>query len=326
MYDVEVQGQGPEQVVTLHDLASKSKVKVAPNLGFSCFSFVATLNDAEHDLLYAGPEWPDPSARATHHGIPLLAPFPNRIRNGRYAYDGHEYTLPLNEHGRNAIHGFVMDRPWNHTKGISDEGAWIRGEFQLSRDAEALVSLWPADFKLAVTYRLTGTKLHCLIEVENPDSKPLPFGFGTHPYFRFPQTAACQWRVPVSQHVELEKCLPIGKAKGLNGAEAELPTGVSLNTRTFDDVYTGLVAKNGRVEAELIDNDRKIGIRQSHDPAFRYAVLFTPVHGQAVCVEPYTCVTDAINMYGWSDYDPGLWRLDPGQKRTLWIELEAFSF
>jgi aldose 1-epimerase len=46
-------------------------------------------------------------------------------------------------------------------------------------------------------------------------------------------------------------------------------------------------------------------------PAFRELLVFTPPHRQAVCLEPYTCVTDAINLQA-RGIDAGLLVLPPG--------------
>ena len=46
-------------------------------------------------------------------------------------------------------------------------------------------------------------------------------------------------------------------------------------------------------------------------PVFRELVLFTPPHRKAVCLEPYTCPTDAVNLaargldVGWQVVAPG---------------------
>src|SRR5262245_50760764 len=43
----------------------------------------------------------------------ILAPWPNRLRDGQYTFDGSELTLPLNEPDQhNAIHGLVRWLPW----------------------------------------------------------------------------------------------------------------------------------------------------------------------------------------------------------------------
>ena len=59
---------------------------------------------------------------------------------------------------------------------------------------------------------------------------------------------------------------------------------------------------------------------------FRESVLFVPPHRRAVCVEPYTCVTDAVNLQqrgvdaGWRELPPeGNWS---GVVEFRWNPLE----
>jgi aldose 1-epimerase len=53
---------------------------------------------------------PEPaSPRHPYHGV-LLAPWPNRIRGGKYALGGKNYQLAVNEDFGNALHGLLFDR------------------------------------------------------------------------------------------------------------------------------------------------------------------------------------------------------------------------
>ena len=46
------------------------------------------------------------------HGAPLI-PWPNRLADGRYSFDGVDYQVALTEPTkRNAIHGFLRWRSW----------------------------------------------------------------------------------------------------------------------------------------------------------------------------------------------------------------------
>ena len=46
------------------------------------------------------------------HGAPLI-PWPNRLADGRYRFDGTDYQVSLTEPDKhNAIHGFLHWRPW----------------------------------------------------------------------------------------------------------------------------------------------------------------------------------------------------------------------
>jgi aldose 1-epimerase len=85
-----------------------------------------------------------------------------------------------------------------------------------------------------------------------------------------------------------------------------------IEDRFIDDVYTGLVLDDGWFTAEIRDpsNGRTIGVRS--DIGFREHVVFAPLHAPVVCLEPYTCTTDAFNLAA-QGLDAGLIVLEPGQ-------------
>lgn len=46
------------------------------------------------------------------HGAPLI-PWPNRLADGRYSFDGEDHEVALSEPAKgNAIHGLLRWRPW----------------------------------------------------------------------------------------------------------------------------------------------------------------------------------------------------------------------
>jgi Aldose 1-epimerase len=58
--------------------------------------------------------------RDSAHGAPLI-PWPNRLEDGRYPFDGATYQVPLTEpEKRNAIHGFLLWQPWEAAEPDAD--------------------------------------------------------------------------------------------------------------------------------------------------------------------------------------------------------------
>ncbi len=311
---------------TIHILASDAgdRCEVWPALGFNCFSWKTVKGGQTLDLLYADPQLFD-NGRPTRSGIPILFPFPNRIRAGRFSWDGRQFALPQNDaNKKNAIHGFVCRRPWRLTgSGADASGGWLTGEFQLSRDDPDSQPLWPADFVLKVTYRLLPGKLRVEAEVHNPDRLSLPFGIGYHPYFTVPivpgaKAEECLIQVPAGSFWKLDETLPTGEVLSVDSArDFRQPRpfgGVSV-----DDVLTGIATDRSsgglRFNGSMTQGDRKLHFWSS--PCFRELVVFTPPQRQAFCLEPYTCPTDAINMpdhgkaVGWLSLPPGgNWKAD----------------
>lgn len=314
-------------VITLTDSRTGSTARIAPELGFNCFEFTAHVRDWTIRVLEADPAFADGSQRPSGHGIPILFPFPNRIRDARYFWDGREYSIPA-ETGRhdkagNAIHGFCLDRPW---RVISRGDRFVVGQFQLSVDAPERRPLWPADYLIEVRYELRGASLRGDIRIENPGSVPLPWGFGTHPYFHVPldessRLGNCLVEVPACQEWVLQDSLPTGNCREVTRAK-DLREGEYLDVLQLDDVLTDLQAENNVVACAIYDEAAGLQVTQRCGPEFREYVVFTPPQRPCVCLEPYTCATDAINLHA-RGIDAGLRVLNPGQQAHLWFEITA---
>ena len=112
-------------VIQIADSSSGSLARIAVDQGFNCFSFVARVNSGESVSVIEAPEgFENGGTPIGHNGIPILFPFPNRIRGGRFSWDGRDYHLPpslvpYDETG-NAIHGLCIDRPWRVVDQSSD--------------------------------------------------------------------------------------------------------------------------------------------------------------------------------------------------------------
>lgn len=311
-------------VVTIRDLHTGSTARIAPELGFNCFQFRVAHAGSFIDVLDAVSGFEEGGQRASGSGIPILFPFPNRIRQGRFVWAGQEYVIPGADKWGNAIHGFCLDRPWR----VIDAGPdFVTGQFQLSLDAPDRLSLWPADFILEVTYELIHNRLRANFRISNPSSSvDLPWGLGTHPYFKLPLGADsrpmdCTIDAPVSHCWELIDCLPTGKILPIP-AERDLRDGVYPALLQLDDVFTGVDIVGPQFDCTIIDESAGLQITQTCPPIFRELVVFTPPNRNAVCLEPYTCPTDAINLAA-QGLETGWRTLSPGSEFHTWIDLTA---
>jgi aldose 1-epimerase len=311
-------------IYVLEETTGQARAEILPATGFNCFAWNVNQGGTNFDLLYSDPQLFH-GGKPTRSGVPILFPFPNRIRDGRFTWAGKEYRLPLNDpSGKNAIHGFACTRTWRVVEhGADPAGAWVTGEFQGSVDAVDARGLWPADYLIRVTIRLEVRALHIQAVVENPDREPLPFGLGYHPYFHVPAVAGetgAEYRVQAgpSQLWDLRDGLPTGKLLPVDAAR-DLRNPRRLEELNLDNVFKsaplGLSAKDGFVhQASVWRPGSKLDlVRLETAPAFRELVVFTPPHRQAICFEPYTCITDAINLQQ-QGVEGGLLVLAPGQR------------
>lgn len=307
--------------VHLHDPASGARATILPALGFNCVSFRVPLGGREIEALWTEPGFDKLDKRAAGSGIPILFPFPGRIPGTSLEYDGRMYPLLPGDGRGNAIHGFVLDRPW---RVLEQSGQHVVGCFQASIDDPSLLARWPADFQLTVSYRLAGNRLEVTATAANPSDRELPCGLGFHPYFRVPlggpSADDCRVRVSASEFWELAEMLATGRRLPVD-ERRNLVAGRRFADLELDDVLTGLVFSDGWCTAWIEDPGSGRALMLRFDESFRHCVVYNPPHREAICIEPYSCVPGPFQLEA-TGIDSGLWRLAPGETRRAELTIE----
>ena len=103
---------------------------------------------------------------------PVLFPIVGSLNNGKYRYDGKEYSM--------SQHGFARDMEFELTKQTDDELV-----FEL-RSTEDTFAKYPFHFGLEAGYRIDGSNLIVSWKVRNCDNKEMFFSIGGHPAFMCP--------------------------------------------------------------------------------------------------------------------------------------------
>jgi aldose 1-epimerase len=219
-------------------------------------------------------------------------------------------------------HGFVRDKAWRVlATGASDSaGAWITSRLEASQYAAAILQQFPFPFCLDVTYRLREAILSMETVVHNSGAHAMPMGFGIHPYFRCPVPGTVC--VPARQRWELEDSLPTGTLLAVDGAY-DLRQPRDVTSLALDDIYTDLIADtDGLVRCILQDQQHGIQTTVAFDASqFPHVVVYTPpAPRQAICIEPYTCPTDGLNLQE-RGIESNLVVLQPGETRHFLISV-----
>lgn len=283
---------------TITDPTTGSQATILVGFGFNCYKLIAQpAGTAPVDVLWSAPNFENGTERPSHSGIPLLFPYPGRLRGTTLTYGGKTYELAGNDTRGNAIHGYVLNRPW---KVIEHGGSRIVGQFRASERDPSILKQWPADFCLTVSYELVGSTLRSTVTVENPDAKPLPHGFGSHPYFRVPlgRTGSgddCRVQVPAKSYWELVDMLPSGRKLPAVGPRG-LHDGLNFGDAKLDDVFTDLTFNGGRCRTSIVDPQSQRQVSVTFDDKFTECVVYNPPHRQAICIEPYSCAPDQFAM------------------------------
>ena len=107
---------------------------------------------------------------------PILFPIVGKAPDNTLTIDGKSYEM--------GQHGFARRSEFT----LAEEGPHAC-RYQLTA-SEATRKAYPFEFLLALTYSVEGRTLTVAAEVENRDSRPMPFGFGFHPAFVWPLPGA----------------------------------------------------------------------------------------------------------------------------------------
>jgi aldose 1-epimerase len=242
----------------------------------------------------------------------VLIPFPGRVAEGRYSFDGRSFQLERNDkEGPNAIHGFVRTLPWK-VRDVLANGV----TFDLSLDATAYGRKgYPFSLAISVTYGLDHRGLSCSFAVQNVGRQAAPVGVGFHPYFTVGTALIdeADAKIPCAGYVEFnERLVPTGTILDVTGGEWDYRRYRQIGSRRFNHCYVDLERdQEGMATASLrhVENGRAIDIVM--DRSFSAIVVYTgdaivDAPRRALAIEPMTCATDALNHPEW-----GLKRLLP---------------
>ena len=217
----------------------------------------------------------------------FLFPFPNRIRDGKYAFEGKKFEVPINDiQGNNAIHGLVAFKKFE----IND---FSTNELELVYNYRGNLESYPFSYQFKVKYSLLQNHELCLeFEIANTGKTTMPCGFGWHPYFGFEGSTIGDFKLklPIRNKLELdERLLPTGEK------ELERFQVISLKNSILDHIYE-MKNRNGLQVIELRDKANKIKVYQSAgENGLNYFVIYTPPSRNCVAIEPQSCPTNAFN-------------------------------
>jgi len=243
----------------------------------------------------------------------VLAPWPNRVRDGVWTLDGRPQQLDITEPpNRNAIHGLLRNTPYR-----------LLAQGPSSVTLGALIAPqhgWPFLLDTSVRYQLEPDGLTVTHAVQNLSSQRAPWAVGAHPYFRVGDVPIEQLSVTLTAEVRIQlddRANPGAEhavdAPGTGGA-GDLRSGRPLDGLTLDSPYGRLANRDARADIAWLTAPDGSTTTLWADPAFGWVQAYTPREfprpsgpGLAVAIEPMTGPPDALNS------GTGLIWLEPAQ-------------
>jgi aldose 1-epimerase len=225
----------------------------------------------------------------------VLIPWPNRLEDGSYEFDGKQHQLPLNEpERRNAIHGLVR---WT---------AWSTAEREAHRVVMQHVLYpqpgYPFLLRTSIEYELSDRGLRVRTTTTNLGSERCPFGRGAHPYLTLGTTTIDRLflTLPAATVLKSEqRGLPID-SKALDGSDYDFRQSRPIGSTVLDHAFTDLQRdESGTASVKLRDPDTGIQVSLWVDHSYPYLMLFSGdplanVSRRSLAVEPMTCPPNAL--------------------------------
>jgi aldose 1-epimerase len=225
-----------------------------------------------------------------------LVPFSNRIREGRFRFQGREVVLPRNRPPeRHSIHGHGWQAEWEVLEATTSSAL-----LQYRHDAGA----WPWAYRARQRFTLTSARLTVELMLRNESDAPMPAGLGWHPYFpRTPRTtltaeAEAMWLTD-------DEMLPTTLVEP---PAADLARGVGVEAVSLDNCFVGW---RGHAVIDWPELDARVVMRA--ETPLDFLTVFTPPGRPFLCAEPVSHATDAVNLVGAGRTDTGLRVLPPGE-------------
>ena len=228
----------------------------------------------------------------------VLAPWPNRLADGRYEFNGVRAQAALDEpERRNAIHGLVRWLPWT---------LQTRHQNQLSLRLQLHPSPgYPFSLLLELDYHVGRDGLTVTTRARSLEQSLIPFGLGFHPYL----TAGTETidgailQLPARHTLDVDdRGLPTGALTPVEGTDRDFTTSRFVGPAVLDTAYTTLERDDeGRAWAVLDAPGGAAGAALWVDQSFPYLMVYTgdtlselPRRRRAVAVEPMTCPPNAL--------------------------------
>ena len=271
-----------------HEISGGGYVAVVTECG-------ASLRLLEYDGRPLVLGWDEDAQTSSGRGQ-LLAPWPNRVRDGRYSFEGRDLQLPLTEPKLgHASHGLVR---------------WV--SWTLEEHTEQSVSLvyrlmsqpgYPWTLDLHVLYDLSADGLTVTFTATNLSRSPAPYALGAHPYLTAGPGPVDGWELTLPARTRVlvdERLVPTG-TEDVRDTDLDFRIGRPVRTASLDTAFTDLTReRDGRVEVTLRDPRGGQGVALWMDVQHSWVQVFTgdalPAHArESLAVEPMTAPPNAFN-------------------------------
>lgn len=257
------------------------------------------------------------AVRPSYRGATLV-PWPNRVVDGTYEWDGTAHQLALTEPARgHALHGL---------------GTWLDYDVAEQSDSEAVLTAtipaqdgYPFTLEISVRFSLDDEGLHTEVTARNDSTFDAPFGTGPHPYLVAGDGHVDDWSLTIPAAAVLavteDRLIPTGLVDVADGP-FDFRRHRAIGDTFIDHAFTGFDSENGFTEVRVTAASGT-GVAMRWEAACPWVQVHTADKPDAaesrlgLAVEPMTCPPDAFNS------GTDVIRLAPGESTSASWSIRA---
>jgi aldose 1-epimerase len=266
-----------------YEIAGGGWTAVVTELGATLRSLTADGRDVVHGF--------DVDASPSGGRGQQLVPWPNRIRDGKYEFEGKTQQLALTEPARH-----------NASHGLSRHVAWRLVDRQLDRVTLGLRIFpqpgWPGILDAQLSYAVGDDGLSVDVSATNVGPSPVPYGYGAHPYLTVGEETVDEVSVtiPAGSYLAVDDRMLPTEVLPVEGTDFDWRAGRQIGSASLDTAFTDLSRDaEGRWEVSVTLGERCSFLWGDADT--HWAQVFTggPYRNWSIAVEPMTCGPNAFN-------------------------------
>jgi aldose 1-epimerase len=276
-------------------------------------------------------------AKPGQNGIPLLAPFANRLDEPAFYANGKKYNFDMelgNVRGPIPIHGFLTNATdWVLVEARADDrAAWVTSRLEFYRNPQYMQQ-FPFAHTVTMTYRLQDGMLEVRTRIDNASREPMPVAIGFHPYFQLTDSSRDEWTLSIAAKTHwilAGNKIPTGETQEISKRLPD-PHNVRLKDVSLDDVFSDLERDaQGRAVMSLKGRQQQLDVLVG--PKYRSVVVYTPPQPAnapagrgSIAIEPMAGITNSMNLA-----HKGLYRdlqsIPPGGfwEESFWLRPKGF--
>jgi aldose 1-epimerase len=265
------------ELVELADATAQMNVSVVWSMGNAW-----RIQVKGKDLVRTSAALADFQARPGFNGMPLLAPFANRLDQTAFYANGRKYNFDLelgNVRGPIPSTGYVNgSKAWQLVEVKADQrSAWVTCRLDFYKDP-LYMAQFPFAHTITMTYRVSDGTLEVHPRLDNLSTEAMPVVIGFHPIFELPEGNRNDWTVSLdakTHWIEIPQRLPTGETQPIENFFGSDRTKIELKKYALiDDVFTDLIRDaNGRATMKLMGNGQELHV--SLGPKFKTVLAWS---------------------------------------------------